>query len=51
MAKTVGGIPTDSDGNVLGRPVSGKVRRTKQVDFPVTIVDTRWKRIKRAVIG
>jgi hypothetical protein len=51
MAKTVGGIPTDSEGNVLGKPVAGKVRKVKEVDFPVTVVDSAWKRFKRAAVG
>lgn len=28
-----------------------KLRGAREVDFPVTVVDTRWKRIKRAAVG
>lgn len=46
MAKRVGQVNEDT-----GKVESRSVRRIKQVDFPVTIVDTRWKRFKRAAVG
>ena len=27
------------------------LRRAREVDLPVTVVDTRWKRLKRAAVG
>jgi hypothetical protein len=46
MAKTHGQVNEDT-----GRVESRKVRRVREVDFPVTVVDTRWKRFKRAAVG
>jgi hypothetical protein len=45
MAKKVGQV-NESTGRVETR----RIGRTREVDFPVTIVDTRWKRFKRKVI-
>jgi hypothetical protein len=46
MAKTHGQVNEDT-----GRVESRKVRRVREVDFPVTRVDTAWKRFKRAAVG
>jgi hypothetical protein len=54
MAKTVGGIPTDCEGYIVGdgKPVSGKVRKTKEREIPWTPgPQTRWQKIKRAAVG
>ena len=51
MAKTTTQAPTDVwETCFTGLPKTRKVRG-REVDFPVTIVDTRWKRIKRAAWG
>lgn len=46
MAKKVGEIDEET-----GRFASKKMRRVREVDWPVTIVDTRAKRIKRSLWG
>lgn len=46
MAKTQGQL-NESTGRVETR----RVEQAKEVDWPVTIADTRWKRIKRAAVG
>lgn len=46
MAKTVGQV---NEGT--GRVQKRKVRRVREVDFPVTRVDTRAKRIARSLWG
>jgi hypothetical protein len=46
MAKRVGQV-NESTGRVEAR----KVRRIKEVDLPVTVVDTRAKRIARSLWG
>jgi len=46
MAKRVGQVNEDT-----GRVEVRRVRRVKEVDFPVTIVDTRGKRFLRALKG
>ena len=51
MAKTQTGA---SGEDAYGRPTgirTGKVRKVKEVDWPVTRVDTRAKRIKRFWVG
>jgi len=45
MAKTVGGL------DEAGRIRTGEVRRVRQVSLPVTIINTRWKRIARNLWG
>lgn len=45
MAKTHGQV------NENGRVETRRVSRAREVNFPVTVVDTRWKRIKRAAVG
>jgi hypothetical protein len=44
----MGGFDSDTDS---AKVRSGKVRRGKRVDFPVTDNSTRAKRIRRALIG
>lgn len=54
MAKTVGGIPTDSEGNIVGsgKPVSGRVSKAEERLIPRTPgPQTRWQKIKRAAVG
>jgi hypothetical protein len=53
MAKTQGQVTDDWDshGRFAGKVESRKVRRAREVDFPVTVVDTAWKRFKRAAVG
>jgi hypothetical protein len=46
MARKQGQVNEDT-----GRVETRKVRKAKEVDWPVTVVDTRWKRIKRAAVG
>jgi hypothetical protein len=46
MAKTHGQVNEDT-----GRVETRRVRRVREVDFPVTRVDTAWKRFKRAAVG
>lgn len=46
MAKKVGQVNEDT-----GRVETRRVRRVREVDFPVTVVDTRWKRFKRKAVG
>jgi hypothetical protein len=46
MAKTHGQLNENTR-----RVETRKVRRAKEVELPVTVVDTRWKRIKRAAVG
>lgn len=51
MAKTVGGIPTDSEGNIVGKPTSRKVSRIREVEFKkVPVPKTRLQKIVRAAI-
>jgi hypothetical protein len=45
MAKNVGQV------NANGRVETKKMRRVKEVDWPVTVVDTRAKRIARNLWG
>lgn len=52
MAKTMGGIPTDCEGNTVGngRPVTGKAPKKAQAgDFDIARTDTVGKRIARAL--
>jgi hypothetical protein len=53
MAKTHGQVTDEWDrhGRFVGKVESRKVRRTREVDFPVTIVDSRAKRIARSLWG
>lgn len=46
MAKTEGRVNEST-----GKVETGKVRKVKEVDFPVTVVDTAWKRFKRNAVG
>lgn len=46
MARTHGQVNEDT-----GRVETRRVKRVREVDFPVTVVDTRWKRFKRAAVG
>lgn len=46
MAKTHGQV-----NEATGRVETRRVRRVKEVDFPVTVVDTAWKRFKRKAVG
>lgn len=46
MAEKVGQVNENT-----GRVESRKVRRMREVDFPVTHVTTRAQRIKRALVG
>lgn len=46
MAKTVTEIHPQT-----GKVVTYKAKKIKEVDFPVTIVDTKAKRIARALWG
>jgi hypothetical protein len=46
MAKKVGQVNENT-----GRVEMGRVRRIREVDWPVTVVDTRWKRFKRKAVG
>lgn len=46
MAKTQGQV-----NEATGRVEMRKLRRHREVDFPVTVVDSRWKRFKRAAVG
>jgi hypothetical protein len=46
MAKKVGQLNEDT-----GRVETRRVRRVKEVDWPVTRVDTRRKRIARSLWG
>lgn len=45
MARTQGQVNDD------GRVESKKVKRAREVDWPVTVVDTRGKRIARKLWG
>lgn len=45
MARTQGQV------NSKGKVETRRVSRTREVDFPVTVVDTRWKRIVRKAVG
>jgi hypothetical protein len=46
MAKKIGQLNANT-----GRVETRKVRRVREVNFPVTLVLTRGQRIKRALIG
>jgi hypothetical protein len=46
MAKKVGQVDVRT-----GRVETGRVRRVKEVDFPVTLVLTRRQRMMRNLIG
>ena len=46
MAKTEGRVNERT-----GRVEADRVRKVKEIDFPVTIVDTRAKRIARSLWG
>jgi hypothetical protein len=45
MAKTHGQV------NETGKVETRRVARVREVDFPVTIVDTPWKRLVRKAVG
>lgn len=53
MAKTQGQVSDEWDrrGRFVGKVETGKAPKVKEVDFPVTIVDTAWKRFKRKAVG
>jgi hypothetical protein len=53
MAKTHGQVTDEWDGKgrFAGKVESRKVRKVKEVDFPVTVVNTRAKRIARSLWG
>ena len=46
MAKKVGQVNENT-----GKVEVSKPRKAKEVDFPVTVLDTAWKRFKRNAVG